>query len=147
MTNVPSTENHDIVEAWITPLGDSWAPTNCLDLGRGIVRARKPPLKVCKYFRTTRTEICHLAISDFSEKSINILFLSVHQAIQWGCCEVVNYSLRSVQWNTIHKAWESSGVLVHFSGFHLEKLARGGKVKSLLKKGGITLVKMRGVVT
>ncbi len=32
-------------------------------------------------------------------------------------------------------------------GFHLEKLARGGGVKSVLKKGGVTLVKIRGVVT
>ncbi len=31
-------------------------------------------------------------------------------------------------------------------GFHLDKLARGGEVKSVLKKGGVTLVKMRGVV-
>ncbi len=33
------------------------------------------------------------------------------------------------------------------AGFHLEKLARGGGVKSALKKGGVTFVKMRGVVT
>ncbi len=46
-------------EAWIRPLVNSWAPTNCLDLVIGIVWAWKLPLKVCKSFITSWTKILH----------------------------------------------------------------------------------------
>ncbi len=54
-----STYNRDFDEEWITPIGNSWAPTNSLYLVMGIVWARKLPLKVCKNFSSSRTKIFH----------------------------------------------------------------------------------------
>ncbi len=44
-------------EIRMTVLGHYRGSTNCLDVVRGIVWVRKPPLEVYKLFRTTRTEI------------------------------------------------------------------------------------------
>ncbi len=41
------------------PVGNPWAPNNCLDLVIGIVCARQLPLKVWKNFRTSRKKISH----------------------------------------------------------------------------------------